>query len=123
MRDLTARKSACNWSRPTPEVSARIIREAALAGNLFYRATKRFRQLRTISKPHYQIRPAFADAQIGCELSAKAGTSTGWLMKAHFKPSAVACNAKRWHARPTSIQCILSFRSETNTATPAELRI
>ena len=42
---------------------------------------------------------------------------TSWLMKAHFRPSAVACRAKRWHARPASTQCILSFRSETKTAT------
>jgi hypothetical protein len=33
-------------------------------------------------------------------------------MKAHFRPSAVACKAKRWHARPASIQCIVSSRSE-----------
>ena len=46
-------------------------------------------------------------------------TSTGWLMKACLRPSAVASNAKRWQARPAKTQCSGSSLWATNTATPA----
>lgn len=41
-------------------------------------------------------------------------TSTGWLIKACFSPSAVACSAKRWQARPVAtpmrVVCLLGHK-------------
>ena len=50
----------------------------------------------------------------------KLATSSGWLRKACLSPSAVACSAKRWQARPAKIQFSGLALADTKIARPAD---